>query len=227
MPPTVDELGLRGLEASRLKTFPGASRAQRRGSTAAPLGIESDRVFRGQGRRFAFRMEQHRGRATGLIGGLPGPGEAVYAIVAASVDGWAFAESMIELGGPIETLKVATLGFNSRNSDSLIGHVDAGRIGDVALIASTYFAADKRDVWPALKSSLEARGMACEAPRNHAKVIAARWTHGRTCVAHGSANLRSCKMAEQVCVEGSPEVYEFFANYVDDAVKACRRGKIR
>ncbi|MEM1027526.1 MAG: hypothetical protein AAGJ38_05535, partial [Planctomycetota bacterium] len=54
--------------------------------------------------------------------------------------------------------------------------------------------------------------------RNHAKLMLVRLTDGRHIVAHGSLNLRRCNSFEQIAISQDPDLYDFFAKYINDAM---------
>lgn len=175
------------------------------------------------GKRRTMKAMLNVANAAHAIDRLPDHDEAVHIVMAGNFNAWDVVPAAIKLAGVgIDSLAVATLGFNKRNADELLGLIDEGTIGSVAFLASCYFRDQNGREFTHLADGLEERGQQIAASRSHAKVIAMRFADGRTCTTESSANLRSCRNLEQMTLHGDPAVYDFHANWITEQMQHGR-----
>ena len=155
--------------------------------------------------------------ARGLIDPLPKPGEAVHAVINGTFDFWHIVPALIELtGARCDRLDLATLGFNKKNITALLRLIDDGAIGRARLVCSVVHQALEPALCKFAFDELTARGGRFLAARNHAKVFCFDMAGGAAYTVEGSANLRSCGMAEQFMMTSSRDLLEFHNNWIDE-----------
>lgn len=172
---------------------------------------------RTRGTRRTCKQLLHVANAAHAIDRLPDPDEAVHIVMAGNFNAWDIVPACIKLAGVgIDSLAVATLGFNKRNADELLGLIDEAQVGSVAFLCSCYFRDANGREFTHLADGLEERGQQIAATRSHAKVMAMRFTDGRCVTTESSANLRSCRNLEQMTLHGSPDLHDFHANWIGE-----------
>src|SRR5437879_3092504 len=77
--------------------------------------------------------------ARGILEHLPGPGESLHAVCTARLDLTDVIEALLATVGRCERMAVATLGYNAKNLDAMLGWLDSGRVQSLALVASIFF----------------------------------------------------------------------------------------
>src|SRR5438067_969666 len=100
------------------------------------------RLLRLQARRAAGIAE-----AAETLAHLPGPGEALHAIMTARLDMTDILNALLDKLGRCDKALVATLGFNRRNFKAMLGWLDAGKIGSLTLLASIFFRSHNGELW--------------------------------------------------------------------------------
>jgi hypothetical protein len=162
--------------------------------------------------------------ASEAIGRLPTPDEAVHLAISGRFALWNVVPAVLELAEcRIETLTIATLGFSRGNVDDLCSLIDAGQIANVSLLCSHYFKGTSNGIYEHAEAELAkrpvARFLSC---RQHAKLLLLRLEDGQTITVESSANLRSCKNIETMTLIGSPEVYHFHKQWIDELFAEAR-----
>jgi len=154
-------------------------------------------------------------KAADLLKRLPDPGEALHAIINGTFCFFDVIPALVDLAGArCERLDITTLGFNKRNAAALLREMDAGRIGHVELCCSVLHEALEPGLCQKLWSELHDRGSVLKCARNHTKVQLFEMDDGRAYVIEGSANLRSCAMAEQFMICQDRGLLEFHRSWV-------------
>jgi len=161
--------------------------------------------------------------AADAIGSLPGPGDSLHLLVSGRFAMFHIIPAALTLAGcRIERLHIATLGFSRRNIEALAELLDAGTVGAAWLLASHYFKGTSPTAYAYAVDVLGKRSAArFVSLRNHCKLLALRFTDGRTLTVESSANLRSCKNLEQMTLTGCPEVYAFHVRWMDELFTAA------
>lgn len=173
--------------------------------------------LRTRGTRRSMRQLLQVSAAAASIDRLPDPDEAVHMVMDGSFAAWDIVPAALKLAGcDIEEMFVATLGYNCRNARELFALLDAGQVGRVGFLCSAYFRSSNTKEFAELADGLEQRGQQVAATRSHAKVIAMRFSDSRSCTTESSANLRSCRNAEQLTLHGDPAVFDFHKTWISE-----------
>ncbi|HXT57667.1 MAG TPA: hypothetical protein VN699_03490 [Pirellulales bacterium] len=156
---------------------------------------------------------------------LPEPGESIHCVMKGNFDSWDLVPAVLRLAAPatIGYLGVATLGFNARGTAELCRLMDAGQIEQVDFIASTCFQAKGAAEWAGLHTQLTARGGRCVAVRSHAKLLLFAMSDGAAYAIESSANLRSCRMAEQFCMTHDRGLFDFHHSWITHFINEATR----
>lgn len=110
----------------------------------------------------------------------------------------------------VKTLTISTLSLSENNVDSLALLLDNDHVENLNLIISDYqFSHERHNLIPYIYQELDKNDrFQLAAAGTHCK-IALIETENLKIVMHGSANLRSSSNIEQICIEESPELYDF------------------
>lgn len=189
------------------------------------VGIEGDRKFVTRVERRAYRRMLTTRQAAACLERLPEPDECFHVVMSGSYHGWSLAPAVLTLATPaiIDRLTVATLGFNTDNAESLIELLDAGQIHRVDFVCSHFFRHSTSDVFDLLHGALTSRGHRIAAVRSHAKLLLFELSDGRRFVVESSANLRSCKNAEQFTLTQSAELLAFHRGWLLELIEEVNR----
>jgi hypothetical protein len=164
------------------------------------------------------------GRLAESLPVLPRPGEALHLLMTGRYDLTAILDVILGRLGPCQRLRIATLSFNARNVAELSAWLDAGRVGSLTLLASSFFRENSRPEWLAAVNELrQARGVRLAAARNHAKVITLDWKGGACLVAEGSANLRTNSNQEQLTLINDRALCVWHGAWMDALVSRHER----
>jgi len=110
------------------------------------------------------------------------------------------------------TVTISTLSIGRNNIDSLSNLLKYGYIANLNLIVSAYWYSHERHggvPYIYKHCDIDNRFQLAVAG-THCKVVTMHLEDDRKIVMHGSANLRTSGCLEQVMVESSPELYDFF-----------------
>lgn len=120
--------------------------------------------------------------------------------------------------GPVDHLRIATLGMSAANAAGLARLLATGHVARLTLVVSHYFRqVDRASVWPEVCAALEPHGVRPVVTRNHAKVILLPFRdRPDRLTLEGSANLRSSDNVEQLCVFNSAATHDFHAAWIDE-----------
>lgn len=148
---------------------------------------------------------------------LPRDGETIHVIMRGNWHAWDLVPAVLRLSKcRIDTLRVATLGFNKDNAVELANLLDQGSIGRVRFLCSVYFRDATQDVYQFLAAELANRGQQLLAMRNHAKLLLFEMENGARYVVESSANLRSCRNVEQFALSNDRGLLDFHAGWIDE-----------
>ncbi len=168
-----------------------------------------------------FRRADRQKACETQIERLPRKGHELVLILTGDWNGWDIVPSVLHLSRKkIRHLRIATLGFNDRQSVHLTELVNAGQIQAVSMLVSEMFAAKSTREFANLKHAMTGPGRKLGRSRNHAKLLLFELSNGTKYVAHGSLNLRTCRCFEQLVFANSPDLHDFFADYIDSQVRA-------
>jgi hypothetical protein len=187
---------------------------------ARPTEAPDPEVPRGQLVKAAARRTAMLAEARDVLAVLPGPGEALHALMTGRYDLLALIMVLLEKWGRCETLRIATLSYNGRNVAELLNQLDAGTIGRLTVLCSLFFRAHNPSQWTQLRDGLVERDSdhRLAAARSHAKVVCLAFPDGRHLVLEGSANLRTNSNQEQFCLIEDAGLHDWHALWIDAMV---------
>ena len=146
-------------------------------------------------------------------------GDAMYAIVSGNFIFGDYIEALlVEKNLFAEEIFIATLSLGQENVDSLVNIRSGGFVDRMALIVSDYWYAHERrreGGVPCIVENLGGKDFTFAAAGLHTKVTLIKTRCGKYLVLHGSANLRSSRNIEQMCVENSQALYEFNREWME------------
>jgi hypothetical protein len=172
------------------------------------------RLLRLQARRAAGIAE-----AAATLAHLPGPGEALHAIMTARLDMTDVLNALLEKLGRCEKARIATLGYNRRNFKAMLRWLDAGQIGALTLVASIFFRSHNGALWEETLAELRQRGSRAACCPSHCKVMALQFVDGTRFAVEGSANLCSNGSArENFCVVNDVALHDWHARWIESLV---------
>jgi hypothetical protein len=150
---------------------------------------------------------------------LPGPGESLHAIMTARLDMTDVLNALLEKLGMCERAMIATLGYNSRNFQTMLHWLDCGAIGSLALVASLFFRSHNGDLWEETVEELRSRGQRAVCCPCHCKVMALSFSNGARMSIEGSANLCSNGSArEQFCLVNDAGLCDWHSKWIEALV---------
>jgi hypothetical protein len=155
--------------------------------------------------------------AADVLAHLPGPGEALHAIMTGRYDLTDLCDVILARLGTVAHLRVATLSFNARNSARLRAWVDGRAVERLTLLCSKFFVRHFPEVYQEVRQAL-APPHAVAASRNHCKLVCFHFADGRKMALEGSANLRTNSNTENATLIHDAAVHDFHAGYIDGEV---------
>jgi hypothetical protein len=164
--------------------------------------------------------------AAAVVAHLPaGPEERTHALLRGDFVLCDMIPAIIAETGPLDHVRIATLGMSAANAAQLARLVRAGQIQRLTLVVSHYFQqVDRTTVFAAVCDELAPLGAMPIVTRNHAKVILLpALRHPHRLVIEGSANLRSSDNLEQVVIFNDQDTHDFHATWIDDLAAHARR----
>ncbi len=164
--------------------------------------------------------------AAQIVPHLPGPGEALHAIMTGRFDLTALLMVILDKSAvPCERLRMATLAYSKRNVYEIAGLLDSGRVKAATLLCSSFFQRQSREEFLFGRRELaQARGCRLAAARNHCEVVCLHFADGRKLVTEGSANLRTNSNREQIALFHHDDLHDWHAAWIDAEVAkhACQ-----
>ena len=189
-----------------------------RGKKDRPLAITDNPRHARRAARREYRNTVRIDNAIEALGGLPRKNETWHQVMNANYDSFDFVPAMLALKPKhrIEELYLASLGFNAKNTLSLIELLKGGRIARASMLVSLYYVANpaERDVCYTLQTELPKFGGFYHASRSHAKLILARFSDRSAFVIESSANLRTCRCIEQFAITQDAKLFDFHAGWI-------------
>jgi hypothetical protein len=217
--------GLQSLNLADLpQIFPTDSDATRNAKAA----LDGDRAYRRVvSRRHLVRHDKSITRATAILERLPAPNESIHIVTAGGLPLWSFVPAVLRLTAPatIQTLSASTLGFSRDAIGDVAAMLDSGQIGTVELLVSNYFRSVDSELYSDLHQALTTRGQKIGAARTHCKLLCMLLSDGTPLTIESSANLRSCKSAEQAVCSNDAGLLRFHQTWITDLLqRAIRQG---
>jgi hypothetical protein len=156
--------------------------------------------------------------ASALLSRLPGPGEAVHAILTGRYDLMLLLVAILDLQrAPCRRLRIATLCYNRRNAVELLGLLESKKICGLTLLCSSFFREHNKELHQWFRDELEAfPGSTIAHARSHCKVIAFDFADGTGLVAESSANLRANGNREQLVLLNDRALHDWHAKWIEE-----------
>lgn len=146
---------------------------------------------------------------------LPEPGEALHCVFKGNNDGFDVLPAIIQhAGGTVGDVAIATLGFNTRNFEALGDLIEKAAICPVLFVCSVLHEARDPEACQQMAQLIRDNGGQFSAVRAHCKVMAIDAGGGNFYSVESSANLRSCRMAEQFVISNDRGLYEFHREWM-------------
>src|SRR5262249_22365135 len=122
-------------------------------------------------------------------------------------------------GSPCSVLRIATLSFSKRNVTELAGLLDAGAVRKVDLLTSDFQKEHDEDILAVALAELSVkRKQRDAAARSHCKLICIALEDGRRYTIEGSANLRTSRNQEQMCLSRGAELHAWYDAWLAEMV---------
>jgi hypothetical protein len=179
----------------------------------ADAGLPAPHAERAKARR-AARLA----RAADALAVLPGPGEAVHALLTGRFDLMHLLVALIDRLGTVDAMRIATLCYNARNLAEMTALLDSGRVKSLTLLCSDFFRQHNKALWEQTLEQFRPRGQRAAAARSHAKVVTFAFTSGRRLTLEGSANLRSNGNREQLLIADGAALHDWHSAWIDELV---------
>jgi len=149
---------------------------------------------------------------------LPGPGEALHAIMTGRYDLCDLLDVMLTRLGTATHVRIATLSFNARNVERMAAWTEgAGAVQRLTLLCSRFFVEHNPETFEQLREALRPPHRLAAA-RSHCKIVCFDFgTRGKLAL-EGSANLRSNSNTENLCLIRDAALHDWHAAYIDAEV---------
>lgn len=198
------------------KTLPGMPQSVKKKD-----GIANDLLHRRKAAQRLLIDGRHERNAIDLIRELPSESESLHFVVDGHFEPCDLIPVTRRLVSPaiISRLHITTLGFNLDNVACIANGMDQGKIGQVTLMCSHYFAKAEKTSFEYLQTEIGGRGGRVAALRTHTKLILMEISDGRFFTIEGSGNLRSCKSIEQFVFTNDRELLLFHRRWIDDYIE--------
>jgi hypothetical protein len=158
------------------------------------------------------RHEDHRARGllAGQLNPLPAPGETAHLVLHGAVPLSAVVWHVVDQNPP-SALTISTLGFSRAFVAELIDRMRTSRITEVVLVCSNYFSRADAVEYQEARKLLAPWPCRLTDARTHAKIA----VFGPFSL-EGSANLRSCRSVENVCITHDAALAQFHAKWISE-----------
>lgn len=196
------------------KTLPGIPESPKIDS------IRDDLLHRRRAARRLLVDSRHEKNAINLLRKLPDKQESLHFVVDGRFEPCDLIPVTRKLSHPatIKRLEISTLGFNLDNVNCIANGMDQGKIAEVTLVCSHYFAKAEKSSYQYLENEIGRRGGIVAALRTHAKLILMEMTDGNFFTIEGSGNLRSCSSIEQFCFTNDRDLLLFHRGWLEDYI---------
>jgi hypothetical protein len=174
------------------------------------------RVFRA-----SLRRKAQLRKAAEVLPNLPGPGESLHTLLTGYFD-FALVLTCVlrSRPAPCEHARIATLSFGPKNTQEIARWLDDQLVRCVTLLCADFMAKASPKVYQgAVKELVEQRGQTVGSARCHAKVVTLAFTDGLRLTFEGSANLRTNRNMENLCVVNDPGLHDWHAAWIDQKVR--------
>jgi len=172
-----------------------------------------------QARRFAALRE-----ASAIVGTIPGPGEAVHAIMTGRFDLADVVGALLEKLGTVRHLRIATLAMAARNATALKQWLTDGRVVRLSLLVSEFFRSHNPDVFDDILEFCSNRpGCLVAAARSHCKIVGFEFADKKF-ILTGSANLRTNSNMESFVLAQDGELADWYSRFIDSLIEKHAAG---
>ena len=129
--------------------------------------------------------------------------------------------AVIDRIGPLRSLRIATLSYNTRNLHELSRLIRDKKVERLSLVTSCFFRDHNRDLWDRTLTDFAAYDPAprVAAARSHAKVVTMETLSGVYYSLEGSANLRTNRNREQFALFCDRTLHDWHAHWIDEMVE--------
>jgi hypothetical protein len=160
-------------------------------------------------------------KAAEVIPHLPAEGESLHTLLTGFFD-FALVLTCVLRSRPCpcDHARVSTLSFGRKNVQEIVGWIDDGLVGRLTLLCADFMAKASPEVYQgAVAELVERRGQVVGSGRCHAKVVTLAFADGLRLSFEGSANLRTNRNLENLCVVNDPGLHDFHAAWIDAKVR--------
>lgn len=166
-------------------------------------------------------------RAVALLKALPSRGESIHCLMNTAFNTYDLIEAVVRMAGrPCRHLMVTTLGTNLRAAVGFEHLLKNHSIERLTLYLSRYFQDADRATCRDVVDRLKRAGAAVFVARVHCKLLL--FNFGNThYVGESSANLRSCRCIEQLCITQDRELYDFYSSALAARLSAQTKQQAR
>jgi hypothetical protein len=169
--------------------------------------------------KLAARRQAGIAEAKAVLEHLPGPGESLHALCTARMDLTDVIGALLERLGKCDRLVIGTLGYNSRNLQTMLRWLDSDQVGSLTLLASIFFRSHNGELWQTTLTEFRRRGHRAACCHSHAKVVSLSFASGERLAIEGSANLCGNGAGrEQFCLVNDAALADWHARWVSEAV---------
>jgi hypothetical protein len=171
--------------------------------------------------RASLRRKAQLKRAAEVIPYLPGPGESLHTLLTGYFD-FALVLTCVLRSRPVpcEHVRIATLSFGLKNTQEMARWLDEKLVNRLTLLCADFMAkASPKVYFGAVKELVEQRGQIVGSARCHAKVVTLAFADGLRLSFEGSANLRTNRNMENLCVINDPDLHDWHAAWIDKKVR--------
>jgi hypothetical protein len=171
--------------------------------------------------RASLRRKAQLRKAAEVIPHLPGPGESLHTLLTGFFD-FALVLTCVLRSRPAlcEHARIATLSFGPKNTQEIARWLDEKLVRRVTLLCADFMAKASPKVYQgAVAELVEQRGQVVGSARCHAKVVCLSFADGLRLVFEGSANLRTNRNLENLCVVNDPGLHDWHAAWIDAKVR--------
>lgn len=168
--------------------------------------------------RLAARRVAMLADADAVLSALPGPGEALHAIMTGRYDLMQLVTCLLGKVGPARSVRLATLSFNRRNLTDMLALLDGPEPPRLTLLCSAFFRDHNKELWAETLEEFRSRGQQAAAARSHAKVVTLDLLCGAKLALEGSANLRTNSNREQFALVNDTGLHDWHAAWIDGLV---------
>jgi hypothetical protein len=159
---------------------------------------------------------------------LPAPGEGLHAVMTARLDMTDVLNALLGKLGRCDRASIATLGYNRRNFKTMLGWLDSGAVGELALVASIFFRSHNGELWQETLDEFGRRHQHAVCCPSHCKVMALAFADGTRLAIEGSANLCSNGSArEQFAIINDRDLHDWHAGWIEGLLTKYGAGNER